>query len=731
MLKKMKLGTRLMLGFAVVLTLLAVVVFISWQGITQLNSGYTRLTTESVPIVSQALKVNSRLLECRRNEKDFLARRDMKYRGKLDANVAALVAHTVEIEKYAALCGLDEVGALAKKIETAVGDYQVAFHKVAEGWQRKGLTHNEGRQKEFRQAAHDLSKELAGYQLEDLKLALLMVRRYEKDYKLTGKDKYLGKWEGAVEKYAELLGTSKCLKEKKDIQGTALNSYRSLIPIMASAKGAEEKEATYQELRSLAHDMEAAINSSNLPEAKALLLEIRKQEKDYMLRYSFKDAEGKYSNRDKYVNKTHQAIASLRKGCADAGDLGFEDRYSATINSLLSQYSKAFDAMVAEDDNIQELSGLMRTASYKVEPLTQEVMTLAKEANDSAMKEMSDMAASKTMGMITIGGIAVILGMGIGIFLTRAITKPIYQVIESLRSGSSQISSASAQMSEASQQLASGASEQAASLEETTATIEELSSSARSNAEDSMSGEKVASKVFQVSNRGQEAMTGMNQAMESIKESSAETAKIIKVIDEIAFQTNLLALNAAVEAARAGDAGKGFAVVAEEVRSLAGRCAEAAKDTATLIDESNTNSDNGLVACDNVGKILEEVSSGVTEFRDLISRVKSTSAEQSNNMGELSQAVSQIDQLTQSNAANSEETASTSEELSAQATALYSVVNVLVEIVEGKKSFPLETGSHSMEVQTYTRSPNDPRPGVSGVESDRVVCLEEDELIDC
>jgi methyl-accepting chemotaxis protein len=173
----------------------------------------------------------------------------------------------------------------------------------------------------------------------------------------------------------------------------------------------------------------------------------------------------------------------------------------------------------------------------------------------------------------------------------------------------------------------------------------------------------------------------MSQAIEKIKASSDETAKIIKTIDEIAFQTNLLALNAAVEAARAGEAGMGFAVVADEVRNLAQRSAEAAKNTAYLIEESKANSENGVAVSKEVAVILNDIAQAAKKVKQLVSEVSAASEEQAQGIAQVNMAVTQMDQVTQASAASAEETASASEELSSQAQELNQMVDDLVGIV--------------------------------------------------
>ena len=291
--------------------------------------------------------------------------------------------------------------------------------------------------------------------------------------------------------------------------------------------------------------------------------------------------------------------------------------------------------------------------------------------------------ASGQHGIIVGLIVAVLVAATVAALIIMRINRALNEVANGLSVGSEQVASASSQVSSASQSLAQGASEQAASLEETSSSLEEISTMTRKNADTAQQASNLSSEAKGVSDKGNSAMTRMSAAIADIQKSAIETAKIIKTIDEIAFQTNLLALNAAVEAARAGEAGKGFAVVAEEVRNLAMRSAEAAKNTATLIEGSVQNAKNGVSIADEVAKTLAEITVTSSKVNLLISEIAAASSEQNQGVGQVNQAVQQMDKVTQSNAAAAEECAASAEELNSQSEQLRGVVNDLRELVQG------------------------------------------------
>lgn len=686
--KNMRISFKIGGGFGLILILLLIVMGLYQFVVSSTSSGFQNLLSQELVIENLSGEISELMLQCRRNEKDFLIRLDKKYESRLDKNVTDMVQKARELEKLGKLLGKPEVVEQALSVIVNANAYNDYFKNLVASWEIQGLDHNSGLQGQFRAAAHDLSTYMKEHQIDNLYVALLQMRRYEKDYIRTKSDKYKQKFLERINIYKELIEKSTCEANSKQTQTETLLSYETAFNKYLNDENSQDQ--MYQVMRSKAGILEKAITDVLLPDAKALVLDIRKNEKDYILRAD-----------EKYYTKTLASISNLLSAAANSGLL---QEHIDAIKKVSDSYKIFFEGLVAEKRENIVLVSKMRETVHKIEPIVESLSNQAEKAGNE--KSTATIGQAKKMAIVAIGtGIcAIIIGILLAFFITRAVTKPINLIIEGLSYGANQMASASGQVSSSSQSMAEGASEQAASIEETSSSMEEMSSMTRKNAENANHADTLMKESNQVVKFADESMDKLIGSMKDISKASEETSNIIKTIDEIAFQTNLLALNAAVEAARAGEAGAGFAVVAEEVRNLAMHSADAAKNTAELIESIVKKVSDGskLVTTTNDAFIQVVESSG--KVGDLVSEISEASKEQSNGIEQVNKAITEMDKVVQQNAANAEESASASEEMNAQAEQLKDYVEDLVQLVSGQKGQDTTLQAHK-KIRTISSKP--------------------------
>jgi methyl-accepting chemotaxis protein len=387
------------------------------------------------------------------------------------------------------------------------------------------------------------------------------------------------------------------------------------------------------------------------------------------------------------------------------------------IEEARKNFQNAFGTlkqMVTSDRGKELLAGI-QTQEDAVKPITNKVLKLAlnnqgKEAVEVLMKELripqrklieniatliqyqeslTDQTAVQAnrdyqavlWTLIGIGISALVSGMLIAFGLTTRVTRTLHRVIDGLNESAEQVVSASGQIASGSQSLAEGSTEQAASLEETSSAIEQISGMTKQNAQHADQADSLMKATVSVMEEADTAMKELTRSMQEITQASEETSKIVKSIDEIAFQTNLLALNAAVEAARAGEAGAGFAVVADEVRNLAMRAAEAAKNTAGLIETTVRKIMDGSGMVLKTNSAFDKMAGSSANVAQLVAEIAAASREQAMGIEQMNRAIAEMEKVVQQNAANAEENAAASEEMNGQAAQMEMFVKDLIAIV--------------------------------------------------
>ncbi|HXA50209.1 MAG TPA: methyl-accepting chemotaxis protein [Candidatus Acidoferrum sp.] len=390
-----------------------------------------------------------------------------------------------------------------------------------------------------------------------------------------------------------------------------------------------------------------------------------------------------------YQQKFNVQAEALRKALTNLARVAETKAVSERVQTLDQQSALVMqaDRELRQAIANQQMDSGLAIFAQKVVPRLEEI---GKQASSLVQQQTQDLAQasasstsksfSSTLITITLLVIGVCVGLGV-LWMVRKANQSLRTLAAKMADGAENVSEAAAQVSRASQSLAEGATQQAASLEETSSSTEEIASITRQNADHALQVAGLMQKTAQDAGAVNSSLDRMVEQMKEIDTSSNKIARIIKVIDEIAFQTNILALNAAVEAARAGEAGLGFAVVADEVRNLAQRCAQAARDTAGLIEESINTSHDGNARLDQMAGAVRAMTDNAGRVKSLVDEVNQGSQEQARGMEQISRSVSQMERVTQKNASAAEESASAGTELTSHANTLRSLVHEMREMV--------------------------------------------------
>jgi methyl-accepting chemotaxis protein len=402
----------------------------------------------------------------------------------------------------------------------------------------------------------------------------------------------------------------------------------------------------------------------------------------------------------------------------DANFNGVSESLQSRLPPAVKEYTEANEALIAL---IQQCAGPDKTivtaeafgaAGNKAREASFKLWHIAIAELDGLLDRRIANDVRARNSSLLFAGLALLVSVGVATVVSRGLNRTLTASSLNIQSGALEFAQSAAQFSSASQSLAAGSSEQARALDSTSSALEQMSALTRNTASSSLRAKNLAAEARQAADNGVTDLSAMDGAMDEIKASSDSIAKIIKTIDEIAFQTNILALNAAVEAARAGAAGMGFAVVADEVRRLAQRSAQAAHETADLIESSIQRSDRGVQISARVAHNLKEIAAKTREVDELVAEIATASSEQKQGVEHINSSVRTLDQVIHANSAAAEETASGAEELSAQASTLQEIVCELLKLVGQAGSNPESAKLvPSMSKAEFAPSPSRKRNG--------------------
>lgn len=407
-------------------------------------------------------------------------------------------------------------------------------------------------------------------------------------------------------------------------------------------------------------------------------------------------------NLEKLMVTSETIRKDVDKELAAAGEKAKEvaaafSAWSKSSQTVIELYLKGNIA----DANQTALAELMPRGEAMAAAIRKLQTSMEEQINAEVTASAAQVAKTQRTALWTSGIVCALLLVS-GLYARQRIVHRLDAVAASLGEMGDGLTHSAVTVAENGTAISDGCNTQAASVEETSAALEQISSMTKRSAETAAQAAQLALQTQQAAEKGNTAMARMSAAIAEIEKGASETARIIRVIDEIAFQTNLLALNAAVEAARAGESGRGFAVVAEEVRNLAMRSAEAARSTSGLIESSLQRAKAGVAVVGEVGTNLADINTAAEQVSGLVGEIAQASNEQSQGLAQSNLAIQQVDTATQQNAARASESAESARQLSAHAERLSVVLSDLVKLVRGKESKP-KPGSKPKQAKPETK----------------------------
>jgi methyl-accepting chemotaxis protein len=709
----MKLRTKLVLGFAALTLVMIALGAASFFMFKRIDANIGTVNRESLPAVKFATGVERAALEAILEEKNYLLFKSNDIHARAKGKLTQLGSSLGEIDRLAEATRNTELAARSSAVRQAATDYGKLYDQAVEALKRnrveeivldeKGdLVGKEAdglltaKKAEFQRAGNALAV------LNNINAWALDMRLNEKGYMLAHEQMELNAIERDMQSLLSAYDALEKLNpdevEKKQIANArqATQEYGKALKAWVAEYQRDKQSAALADFVKVMNRSGDTVSQmvddytltkqaqfEKISEAMFLVLAVSKAALSAQLsekQYIISQNQNEWEILILEIDQLGKLYASLRKVATSPDEQAAIERAAKATQDYLT----AANAWAKNDSDLrQAILPKMKRNGETVLAAAQTIQNDAWSGSDEVNGQTRAIVASSNWTIVVALGIGMLVAVVLSWAITRSITRPINHAITSLEGGSDQVTAAAGEIASSSQQLAEGTSQQAASIEETSAALEEMSSMTKQNADNAAQANRLMTEAGAIVGEANDSMGRLTGSMQAITQASEETQKIIKTIDEIAFQTNLLALNAAVEAARAGQAGAGFAVVADEVRNLAMRAADAARNTAGLIDGTVKKVRDGSELVSETNEAFKRVADSTGKAAELVGEIAAASGEQAQGITQISTAVSEMDKVTQQNAANAEESASAAEEMSAQAAQMRETVDELIAIVGG------------------------------------------------
>ena len=669
---RLTIKNKLLLSFGLIITVFSLLI-VNYYILTQklaenIREQVSSLGSNTDQLIGNAHQAGIYTLQCRRNEKDFLLRKKIKYLAKHDENMEHLLDNARNLSDAGKKSGKTEIYNKAEEILSHSNEYQKHFHQLVENEKTQGLDHNSGLQGKFRKIVHELSDIAKQFEVTDLERNYLLLRRWEKDYVRTNADKYKKRLLATLTKHNELLKDKHQNQEAAAKQSKAIKQYEMSFSKYVSAKegmnSAEEDNSQfekqldtyYKSMREQAHEIESAIQSVFVENLSNNILTIRKHEKDFILRGS-----------EKYVGKIKKLIDKMN---ATISQTKLNDGNKKILSTKLNQYLNGFLALVQAKKESVIIIAAMREDAHNIEPVVEEIITMIHDDHIKSLITLDNQVTENTNITLALTFFAVAASIALAFFLANKWSKTLVNLVKTFKtvgqgdftcrskvtskdeigdlgsefntlvshlqkvishviatskklnnsatgitSTAAELSKGASDMSRQSTSVASATEEMATNMQYMAQSSEEMtertSEVAASTQEMATILEDMAKKSEYGAKVASDAATKIQdnaERMTEFQKSANQIGSVVSVIQDIAEQTNLLALNATIEAARAGDAGKGFAVVATEVKLLASQTAQATEDISEKINAIQASTDESILATNDIREVILNVS---------------------------------------------------------------------------------------------------------------------------